>query len=323
MVSERFTMCLPDAEVPGGNGSIREEVTPERLIAYLTGEADGEGQVYSWGTPKVDAGNPDTSSDCDDDDPSGRPGAVCGTTPHFVAEVMGPVSTGGSIDTVETEDGSVLVVSSPPGSESGSEQVCAAADDDSCGPGVWARTTESGSSSGVLVYQVMVQPPRCPKSFPALLYVQRCESNDQLVYTGGRVIDDAALYEDSMTVLSMVGPTEVVGVERSDLGGSFEDVAGGAADWDWPRVRRGARLDRRTVEELVETGVLSEQGHDLLVRKKPGRDRSQGDDDEPGENYRFVTHVAVDAPVLHLVNASRASQDVKFKAGAELSKAVN
>jgi hypothetical protein len=79
-----------------------------------------------------------------------------------------------------------------------------------------------------------------PEAVPGLLYVQRCESNDQLVYTGGWVIDDAALYEDSVTVLSMAGPTEVVGVERSDLGGSFDDVAGGA-DWENPRVQRGAR----------------------------------------------------------------------------------
>jgi hypothetical protein len=322
IVAERFTVCLPDAEVPGGNRSIREAVTPERLIAYLTGEADGEGRVYSWGAPKA---GPDGGGDCDDDDPAGRPGAVCGTTPHFVAEVTGPLSTGGGLEVVPTEDGSVLVVSSPPGSESGSEQVCAAADDDPCGPGVWARTTESGSSSGVSVYQVMVQPPRCPKLFPALLYVQRCESNDQLIYTGGWVIDDAALYEDSVTVLSIASPTEAVGVKLSDLGGSFEDVAGGAADWDWPRVQRGARLDSGTVAELVEMGVLSEQGSDLLVRKKPGREA--GDDEVTlvvtGDEYGFVTHVAVDAPVRHLVGASRASQDVKFKAGAELSKAVN
>lgn len=126
-----------------------------------------------------------------------------------------------------------------------------------------------------------------------------------------------------MTVLSMAGPTEVVGVELSDLGGSFEDVAGGAADWESPRVQRGARLDSGMVEELVEVGVLSEQGYDVLVRKKPGRDRSQDDGGEPPENYRFVTHLPMDAPVLHLVSASRASQDVKFKAGAELSKAAN
>ena len=323
MVGEWFTICLPDAEVPGGDGSIREEVTLERLVEYLT-SGDG-GAVLSKADSKKSRGG----GDCDDTDSDVYPGAVCGTTPHFVAEVSGPTATGGGIEVVGTEDGSVLVVGSPPGSESGSEQGCSVQwpfELERCGSGDWARTTESGSSSGVSVYQVMVQPPRCPKPFPALLYVQRCESNDQLVYTGGWVIDDAALYEDSVTVLSMAGPTEVVGVELSDLGGSFEDVAGGT-DWESPRVRRGARLDSGTVEELVETGVLSESGGvDYTLRKRPGREAEDEDEvtlEVTGDEYGFVTHVAVDALVRHLVSASRASQDVKFKAGAELSKAVN
>jgi len=36
-----------------------------------------------------------------------------------------------------------------------------------------------------------------------------------------------------------------------------------------------------------------------------------------------VIHVPVDAPVFRLVSASQASQDVKLKIGAKLSKAVN
>jgi hypothetical protein len=36
-----------------------------------------------------------------------------------------------------------------------------------------------------------------------------------------------------------------------------------------------------------------------------------------------VTHLALDAFVLHLVNAGDASNEVKFKAGAELSTSVN
>jgi hypothetical protein len=338
MVGERFTVCLPDAEVPGGNGSIREAVTPERLVAYLTGEFDGEGRVYSWGTPKAGS---EGGGDCDDNERDVFPAAVCGTTPHFVADVTGPVSTGGGMEVVRTEDGSVFLLSSnrtADGTETkvemqmtlsadpivagpdGSDTSCS--DDDPCGPGVWARTTESGSSSGVSVYQVMAQPPRCPRPFPAVLYVQRCESNDQLVYTGGWIIDDAALYEDSATVFSMAGPTSVVPVGNGDLDGDglgdLVERSGAGA-----RALRGARLDSGTVEELVETGVISESGGaDIVVRKRPGR-RAQGDDGEPGENYRFVAHVSVDAPVLHLASASRASQDVKFKAGAELSKAVN
>jgi hypothetical protein len=36
-----------------------------------------------------------------------------------------------------------------------------------------------------------------------------------------------------------------------------------------------------------------------------------------------MSHLVVDVPTLHLVNAGRASADVKFKTGAELSKSVN
>jgi hypothetical protein len=36
-----------------------------------------------------------------------------------------------------------------------------------------------------------------------------------------------------------------------------------------------------------------------------------------------LTHVAVDAPVLHLMNASSASDGMKFEPGADLSKSVN
>ena len=318
IVAERFTVCLPDATVPGGNGSIREAVTPERLIDYLTGQSDGGGRVYSWGTPKSGPGDPDTSTDCDDEDPGNYPGAVCGTTPHFVADVTGPTATGGSLEVVRGEDGIGAVMSRPPEDGTGPMEVCAAvADDDPCGPGVWARTTQPSSGSGVSVYQVLVQPPACPHPFPALLYVQQRRSDDQLVYTGGWVIDEAALYENSATVLSMAGPTRVVPVEfgewdpDSDGDGLGDLVERSVSS---PRARRGARMDSGTVEELVEDGVFSEsEGNDILVRKRPGKRKYDIE----------LAHVSVDAPVLHLVGASRASQDVKFKAGAELSKAVN
>ena len=309
MVAERFTVCLPDAEVPGGNGSIREAVTPERLLAYLT---DGDGEAgLSKADSKSRAG--EGGGDCDDDDPSNHPGALCGTTHHFVAEVSEPTATGESLAVVRSEDGTVTVFNTPATAEDASAKVCVAADDDPCGPGVWARTTESGSGAGVAVYQVMVQPPRCPRAFPALLYVQRCESDDQLVYTGGWVIDDAALYENSATVLSMAGPTDVVPVGSGDLDGDgLGDMVKRSASGE--RAGRGARLDWGTVEELVGTGVLLESaGNDIGVRKRPGR-----------KTYDIeLLHVSLDAPVLHLTSASRVSEDVKFKAGAELSKAVN
>ncbi|MFC5367245.1 hypothetical protein [Salinirubrum litoreum] len=331
MVAERFTVCLPDAEVPGGNGSIEEAVTPERLLSYLTGELDGEGRVYSWGAPKA---GPDGGGDCDDNDREVFPDAVCGTTPHFVAEVTGPVSTGGGLVAHRASDGTLLVSNDPAGEQGASVLVCPAEGEPfepvnmqswgARGDGVPPVLTQQGRVNGVTVAQVTVQPPGCPRPFPALFYVGRAASNDQLVYTGGWVIDDASLYEGSSTVLSVVDDAPVFGVATtalSDLGATFEDVAGGDVRRRIVmRRRRGARLDRGPVDELVERGVLSEGGKetaDLFIRKKPGGRQLSED------GGYVLTHLPLDAPVLHLTTADGASNEVKFKAGAELSKAVN
>ncbi|MFC7133675.1 MULTISPECIES: hypothetical protein [Salinibaculum] len=340
IVGERFTVCLPDAEVPGGNGSIAEAVTPERLIEYLTGQYDGDGRVYSWGTPKAGPGDPDDAGDCDDDDPGNHPGAVCGTTPHFVAEVSGPRATGGSLEVVRADDGPVAVITSPPEAGGGPAVVRVGTHGGSDGPEssteaiyqAWSGASDGGGKATpeifeTLVAQVLVQPPGCPHPFPALLYVGRAESDGQLIYSGGWVIDDAALYEDSMTMLTMVDAAPVVGIDLDDVdsdGDGFGDAVERADSERRRRVvagrsRRGARLDAGTMAELVEKGVLPEgakAGIDSVRRKMPGQELET--DEGP-----HITHLALDAPVLHLVNANGASNEVKFKAGAELSGQVN
>ena len=124
VVAERFSVCLPDAELPGGNGSIEDAVTPERLFAYLTGRSDGEGRVYAWGSNSAGLSGSDAGGDCDDDDSTVSPGAVCGTTPHFVAEMTGPVATGGGLVAERAADGYVVVTNSPPSDGGASVLVC-------------------------------------------------------------------------------------------------------------------------------------------------------------------------------------------------------
>ena len=334
VVAERFSVCLPDAEVPGGNESIEEAVTPERLFAYLTGRSDGEGHVYAWGSNTADLNDPDEGGDCDDDDSTVSPGAVCGETPHFVAEMTGPVATGGGLVTERTADGHVVVTNSPPSADAGASVVVCPVEGEPFEPeglDAWGKKmddvpveiTQQGRLLNLTVAQVMVQPPGCPEPVPALMYVGRGVSDGQLIYSGGWIIDDAALYESSTTVLSMAGAAQVVGIEccfdYSSDGDVLSDAVARAGLSE--RARRGARMDSGTVDELVKAGVFSADSFDPESPVVNGfiRSRSGGG----GGGRVALTHVAVDAPVLHLVNAASASDEVKFKTGAELSKSLN
>ncbi|WP_224450453.1 hypothetical protein [Haloprofundus salilacus] len=41
-IGERFTVCLPDARLPGDRGALADELTPRRLINYFTGERSSD-----------------------------------------------------------------------------------------------------------------------------------------------------------------------------------------------------------------------------------------------------------------------------------------
>jgi hypothetical protein len=306
VVAERFTVCLPDAEVPGGGESIREAVTPQRLLDYMTGSAepiDGVPLVFDLGAA------PDTDGDsgCEINDVTGE--LMC-WSPHLSAAISEPTSTGGSLEVIRGDEMTAVVSDrTPPGLARVCERVGA---DGSCGEGVWTRPSLPSSGSGVSVFQVMVQPPECPHPFPALLYVQQCRNDDQLIYTGGWIIDDAALYERATTVLTMRAPAAVVGIDLDDVdsdsgGDGILDALERASRGNRGALRynaRGAQIISGSVELLAEAGVLSRGTVD-------------------GDEYGFVTNIDMTAPILHLANAGSASNEVKFKAGAELSGQVN
>jgi hypothetical protein len=248
--------------------------------------------------------------------------------------MTGPVATGGGLVAERAIDGHVVVTNSPPSAEAGASVVVCPVEGEPFEPDgldAWGKREggppmtmdAQGRLNDSLVVQGTVQPPGCPKPVPALMYVSRGLSDGQLVYSGGWIIDDAALYENSTTVLSMAGAAQVVpiGLDRlGDLDGDgFSDVVARAGLRE--RARRGARVDSGTVDELVKAGVFSADSFDPEdpVVSDFLRFRSGGG----GGGRVVLTHVAVDAPVLHLMNASSASDGVKFKAGAELSKSVN
>jgi hypothetical protein len=331
VIGEQFTITVPDARLSGGDGDdilVGDYLTPRHLIDYVTGRADADGKVYSWGTARPASGG---SGDCDDSGGPVRPGDVCGS-PHLASAVSGPTATGGGLVSGRGSDGTVTVLNTPPSAEDGASVLVCPVDGEAYEPAdlsEWGRAadgpptelTHQGRVLDSLVSQVVVQPPGCPHAFPALLYVGRGLSEGQFVYTGGWVIDEAALFGDSVTALTMADAAEVVGVDVGDFDGDgFGDAL--VRSLSGERARRGARIDSESVDSLVESGVLSSGGVesvDHFVRKRPGR---TGQDDG-GVGDVVVTHVALDAPVLHLVDAGDASDEVKFKAGAELSGQVN
>lgn len=321
VVGERFTVCLPDAAVPGGGESIRDAVTPARFLEYITGRADSDGQVYAWGDNRSSSGGDSCVAGG-----SVRPGDVC-RSPHLSAAVSGPVATGGGLESVRASDGTVTVVNTPPRAEGGASVLVCPADGEAYEPddlSEWGRTVDGGGKASpylydTLVSQVMVQPPECPHPFPALLYVGRGVSDNQLIYSGGWVIDDAALYADASTVLTMEGAARIVGIDFGDLD-SDGDGLGDAVErlrLD-ARAREGARLYSAPFHAFIGYMLSAggREGVDALLRKRPGRVK---------ENVGSIrmTHLAVDAPVLHLVNAGGVSNEVRFKTGAELSGQVN
>ena len=321
---ERFTVCIPDAEVPGGNGRLSDEVTPQRFIDYMTGRTAGDGNVYAWGNAETAAG--DETGDCDDTDESVRPGDVCGT-PHLSAAVSGPTATVGGLRSARGSDGTVVVVNNPPEMEGGAPILSVPAEGEVSELDdleEWGRASDGGGKASPYIYhtlvtQVMVQPPGCPHPFSALMYVGRGVSDGQLVHSGGWVIDDGALYADSVTVLTIESAAQIVGIDLDDLDSDGDGLADVMARQQLDaRASQGTRIYSAPFDTFIGY-MLSEggrEGVDALLRKRPGRTSED-------VGSVLLSHVVVDVPTLHLVNAGRASADVKFKAGAELSKSVN
>lgn len=318
-IGEHFAVSLPDTRVRGGGPALADELTPERVLDYVTGERNAESCGEDDRTVAV---HRDLA--CRD--------LLSATLEEQEQRSVAAFGTSGGV--VVTGASPAADVAGPMARVSG--ECC---EESTCcfDYNTWGEDLPSGDAavSPTFVVPVAATPPDCPSPMPALLFVRRIRHDDQLLYVGGWLVDDGALYEDAATLLVADGPPVVAGVTRSDI---------------------------------ADGGVELENGNDRVVRKKPGRTkygnitlntpydsdaeylpggayqacRGDGelycwgvqsretlaggggdcDDTDTGVHPSAVV-AALDAPMLHLVEAAEASNDVKFKAGAELSKSVN
>ena len=332
ILNELFTITVPDARVPGRDLAVVNELTPRRIIEYVTGRADTEGRVYAWGEGRARTENSggDTSPIYEGDAIGGENvlnRAIMGddislsNSDVCLSALSGPVDTGIHLE-VTAVDGRIRVhvVNDPPQATETTPALAVSADGSSVAPAdfeSWGSETGANSTTSTLVCPIMVSPPDCPMPFPALLYVRRCKNADQYLYTGGWVIDDGSLYENSATLVDVGGPTEVLGVGAGDLDGDgYGDVVARSLSDD--RERQGARLFDGSISDAVAQGVLSEaEGDDLMLRQRPGRTETEALTTD--DVSVVLTH---QGRLVHFTETN-ASDDVKFKAGAELSKSVN
>lgn len=329
VLGERCVITLPDARAPRDGLSIESLITPQRLIDFVTGRADEDGNLYSWGTNTYEtaAAVADEDDGDDDDESCGQHSSGGGlSTEQSVycwggntsqTNVFGPTHTYGSLDVLTSDSGVVVInVTNRPPTASDTKSMVGVSSDgrptDIDSLDEWGRETGPASSTSVIVCQVLVQPVGCPCPFPALLCVQRHTNNDQYVYSCGWVIDESCLYENSVTVVAGGGggKVSIQDITLSRSGEVSGDEILRLLPDDVSPV--GAQLFFGHLEDTVITGSLPD---DELVEEIAGAVSSDGD--------VYCSCYPFDGHCLHLVDDGNTSDTVKFKAGAELSKSVN
>ncbi|MFB6095930.1 MAG: hypothetical protein ABEJ74_00895 [Haloferacaceae archaeon] len=329
-IGERFAVSLPNARVRGDRTtpSLYQELTPKRVLEYFLGEHDAEGCAESGEGVSIhrDLACRDlltSTLGLDDGVDLAAPRGIDKTDVRRGVAVF---------DT----SGGVIVTGATPAAAVAEPMLRVSADgavvpEDLDG---WGEETTIGEAdvTPTLVVPVGATPPDSPAPMPALFYVRRIVHDDQLLFVGGWHIDAGALYQDSATLLTADGPNVVVGVTRSDIDEGGVDLDShiegrkrpGRTKWGNVTLKRtydpnddalpaGAQPACRDDGEVYCWDV---QSAEAVARHDTGN--CPYTDSAP---TAVVT--ALDAPVLHLVDAEEASNDVQFKAGAELSKAVN
>ncbi|WP_254822159.1 hypothetical protein [Haloglomus halophilum] len=338
-IGEQFAVCLPDARLPGDRGSVEAALTPKRLANGLIDEVREDDKVeYEVEAPPEDTGN------CGDAEQAGalvlHRDISCRNLLSARLFEQGREKRGVAGFTA----GDGVAVAGVPAADDDAEAILSIASGrlDQTTPllyqglkklsdssGGWGEGTgdDDVAVSSTIVMPVLAQPRGCPSPMPALFYVKRCRHDDQYIYCGGWVIDDGALYQNTLTVLVGEGPTEVIAVSPEEVASDrYSDIVARKSERE--RSRYGSTMflgtfdpdaDYLPEELLASTG--GKKGYDIYIHNKSQTTTSNGADGGGGAVTGTSLVMAVDAPVVHLVTGE--GNKVKFKAGAELSKAVN
>ncbi|WP_227134546.1 hypothetical protein [Halorubellus salinus] len=335
-VGEHFAVSLPDARLRGDGPALADELTPRRVLEYFVGERGTETCGESDRTVAIhrDLACRDLLTSTLELETGVGLGDLRDIDKKDVRRGVAAFSTSGGVVVTgaspAVEDVEPMALASLAGCTS--PTLCCDVLES------WGEETGSGEAdvSGTVVVPVAATPPDCPCPMPALFYVQRIRHDDQLLFVGGWHVDDGALYEDAATLLVAEGPPVIWPMTPSEVedgGVDVESLSGrrkrpGRAKYGNITLKKsydptdeflpaGAHPVCRDDGERSYWAVQSREG---LAKHETGVCPSNGEGTDHGWGGNYV---ALDAPVLHLTGAASASNDVKFKAGAELSKAVN
>ncbi len=311
-IGERFTLCLPDAKLPGDLGGLTEQLTPGRLLANgLIDEVREDDKVEY----RLGSGNGDDS--CVAPDPSEsivlHQDISCGTI--LSAELDMKATENRAMVGYSTEGGAV-VSGAPASADTDGKCVFVAADGtlrepeslDSWGP---ERTTGDVSVSGTLVCPVTVTPEDCPCPLPGLFFVRRLIHDDQVIFAGGWTLDEGALYEGSATLLFEEGPTEVASLTAEDVdSGNIDDRI--VEQFSRARSEHGSGItfvdsddDNDGIPSALQSGA-GRDGLDAVNTKATGGPRG-----EISVVKQKRTMAGLDAPIIHLAGARELSSERK------------
>lgn len=317
-IGERFTVCLPNAKLPGGPPDrLPEEIKPEVGLGLFAGSDEDGGRR----PPFHDQYNI-RSIQYDDDGCFQLGGPI---SLHEDLACQNIISA--NLDTYRTAnreivgystEGGAVVSGVPASADTDGKCVFVAPDGTLREPeslNSWGQERTAGdvTVSQTLVCPVAVTPADCPCPLPGLFYIRRLLHDEQVILAGGWMLDEGALYEDSATLLFDEGPTEVASVTKEDV--ESDDYDGRIVEqFSRDRSRFGSALVSGTPESVADSGMMPGPLNGIL----------EGDNDEQmadggGEEVNILgmeaeklAVAALDVPLVHLVGAGQLSMEEKM-----------